>query len=163
MRVAVRITLSDEQRSTLEGWSRGRRTPARLVLRAKIVLHAAGGLENREIAIKLGTDRESVGRWRSRFARLGLAGIEKDAPRSGRNPSIPRSTVEEIVRLTTSSKPKNATHWSTRSMAGASGISAKTVHRIWQANELKPHRSRTFKVSNDPKFLEKLTDVVGLA
>jgi transposase len=119
-------------------------------------------LENRQIAIKLGTDRESVGRWRSRFAKLGLSGIEKDAPRSGRKPSIPRSKVEEIVRLTTSSKPKNATHWSTRSMARASGVSAKTVHRVWQANELKPHLSRTFKISNDKKFLEKLTDVVGL-
>jgi transposase len=162
MRVAARITLSEEQRATLESWSRGRRTPARLVLRAKIVLHAAEGLENREIALKLGTDRESVGRWRSRFAKFGLTGIEKDAPRSGRKPSIPRSTVEEIVRLTTSSKPKNATHWSTRSMARASGVSAKTVHRVWQANELKPHLSRTFKVSNDPKFLEKLTDVVAL-
>ncbi len=162
MRVAARITLSEEQRATLESWSRGRKTPARLVLRAKIVLHAAEGLENREIALKLGTDRESVGRWRSRFAKFGLTGIEKDAPRSGRKPSIPRSTVEEIVRLTTSSKPKNATHWSTRSMARASGVSAKTVHRVWQANELKPHLSRTFKVSNDPKFLEKLTDVVAL-
>jgi len=112
--------------------------------------------------MRLRTDRESVGRWRSRFAKLGLAGIEKDAPRSGRKPSIPRSTVEEIVRLTTSSKPKNATHWSTRSMARATGVSAKTVHRVWQANELKPHLSRTFKVSNDPNFLEKLTDVVAL-
>jgi len=162
MRVAARITLSEEQRATLESWSRGRKTPARLVLRSKIVLHAAEGLENQEIAIKLGTDRESVGRWRSRFAKLGLDGIEKDAPRSGRKPSIPRSTVEEIVRLTTSSKPENATHWSTRSMARASGVSAKTVHRVWQANELKPHLSRTFKVSNDPHFLEKLTDVVAL-
>jgi transposase len=162
MRVAAQITLSEEQQATLESWSRGRKTPARLVLRSKIVLHAAEGLENQEIAIKLGTDRESVGRWRSRFAKLGLAGIEKDAPRSGRKPSIPRSTVEEIVRLTTSSKPKNATHWSTRSMARASGVSAKTVHRVWQANELKPHLSRTFKVSNDPRFLEKLTDVVAL-
>jgi transposase len=162
MRVAARITLSEEQRATLETWSRGRKTAARLVLRSKIVLHAAEGLENQEIAIKLGTDRESVGRWRSRFAKLGLVGIEKDAPRSGRKPSIPRSTVEEIVRLTTSSKPKNATHWSTRSMARASGVSAKTVHRVWQANELKPHLSRTFKLSNDPNFLAKLTDVVAL-
>lgn len=162
MRVAVRITLSPEQRVTLESWSRGRKTPARLVLRARIVLKAAEGLENREIAQRLGTDRESVGRWRTRFATLGLAGLEKDAPRSGRKPSIPRSTVEEIMRLTTTGRPKNATHWSTRSMARESGVSAKTVHRIWQSNELKPHLSRTFKVSNDPKFLEKLTDVVGL-
>src|SRR5438105_3896789 len=89
MRVAARITLSEEQRATLESWSRGRKTPARLVLRSKIVLHAADELENQEIAIKLGTDRESVGRWRSRFAKLGLAGIEKDAPRSGRKPGLP--------------------------------------------------------------------------
>src|SRR5436853_7711126 len=127
MRVAARITLSEEQRATLESWSRGRKTPARLVLRAKIVLRAAEGLENREIALKLGTDRESVGRWRSRFAKFGLTGIEKDAPRSGRKPSIPRSTVEESVRLTTSSKPNNATPWSTRSMARASGVWANAA------------------------------------
>lgn len=162
MRVAVAIMLSDESRTTLESWARGRRTPARQVLRAKIILKAASGLQNREIAEQLSTDRECVGRWRSRFAKFGLAGIEKDAPRSGRKPSIPRTVVEEIVRLTTSSRPKNATHWSTRSMAQASGVSAKTVHRVWQAHELKPHLSRTFKLSNDPKFLEKLTDVVGL-
>src|SRR3954464_14987393 len=162
MRVAARIMLSEEQRTTLESWSRGRKTQARLVLRAKIVLHAAQGLENREIALKLGTDRESVGRWRSRFAKFGLTGIEKDAPRSGRKPSIPRSTVEEIVRLTTSSTPKNATVWSALARARAGGVPAKTVQRVWQANELKPHLSRTFKVSNDPKFLEKLTDVVAL-
>ena len=162
MRVAARITLSEEQRATLESWSRGRKTPARLVLRSKIVLHAAEGLENQEIAIKLGTDRESVGRWRSRFANLGLDGIEKDAPRSGRKPSIPRSTVEEIVRLTTSSKPENATHWSTRAMAKAQGLSQPTIHRIWKQHRLQPHRVETFKLSRDKHFVEKLHDVVGL-
>ncbi|MGH9194831.1 MAG: IS630 family transposase [Acidimicrobiia bacterium] len=162
MRVAVAIMLSDQSRRTLESWARGRRTPARLVLRAKIILKAASGLQNREIAEQLSTDRECVGRWRSRFAKLGLAGIEKDAPRSGRKPSIPRTVVEKIVRLTTKSRPKNATHWSTRSMAQAIGVSPKTVHRVWQAHGLKPHLSRTFKLSNDPQFLEKLTDVVGL-
>jgi transposase len=162
MRVAVPITLADHERRILTKWSRGRSTPARLVLRARIILHAAEGLANAAIAEALGTDRECVGRWRKRFAQERISGIERDAPRSGRKKSIPTSTVKKVIRLATSRTPPNATHWSTRSLARATGISFKSVHRILQSQELRPHRVRTFKVSNDPQFVEKVTDIVGL-
>ncbi len=162
MRVAVPIVVTREERTTLERWARGRRTPARLVLRAQIVLRAAAGQRNDAIARELDTDRECVGRWRTRFAAQRVAGIARDAPRAGRPPSIAPATLQRIVTLTTTTTPPNATHWSTRSLAPVVGVSPKTVHRVWQAHGLKPHRVRPFKVSRDPRFLEKLTDVVGL-
>lgn len=162
MRVAPVIELSDAERKTLVAWSRGRSTPARLVLRAKIVLAAAGGQLNQEIAITLQTRRKTVSLWRTRFAAERLAGIEKDAPRPGRTPSIPTTTVELMLHKTTQEKPKGATHWSTRTMAKAVGVSKATVQRVWAANGLKPHLVKTFKLSNDPQFAEKLRDVVGL-
>jgi transposase len=162
MRKAKPIILSAENRETLEAWSRGRSTEARLVLRANILLLAAAGKLNKEIAAELKTAKTTVIRWRKRFIRDGLSGIATDAPRSGRKPSIPSETVELILHKTTQEKPANATHWSTRSMAKAVGVSKVTVNRIWRANGLKPHLARTFKVSNDPKFVEKVRDVVGL-
>lgn len=162
MRVAVAVTLTDDERETLTKWSRGRSTPARLVLRARIVLRAAEGMTNAAIAEELSTDRECVGRWRKRFAKDRIVGIERDAPRSGRKKSIPAATVKKVIRLVTSKTPPNVTHWSTRSLARATGISFKSVHRILQSQELKPHRVRTFKISNDPHFVEKVTDIVGL-
>lgn len=162
MRVAVPLHLTDTERETLARWARGRRTPARLVLRATIVLRAADGLLNKDIAQALDTDRECVGRWRTRFAMHRLGGIERDAPRSGRKPRIPPATVQRIVTLTTTTRPPAATHWTTRTLAPVVGVSPKTVHRVWQAHGLKPHQTRTFKVSRDPQFVEKLTDVVGL-
>ncbi len=162
MRVAPQITLDDKARKILQRWSRGRSTPARLVLRAKIVLLAAKGTQNNDIASELGTERTIVGRWRSRFAQHGLAGIEKDAPRGGRQPTKRNKLARLIIKKTTDEKPSNATHWSTRSLAKELGISQSMVHRVWKANGLKPHLSRTFKVSNDPHFAEKLIDVVGL-
>src|SRR5436190_15295640 len=162
MRVAVPITLTDDEATALTKWSRGRATPARLVLRARIVLRAAQGMTNAAIAEELGTDRECVGRWRNRFAKERIRGIERDAPRSGRKKSIPASTVKKVIRLATSQKAPNATHWSTRSLARVTGISFKSVHRILQSQQLKPHRVRKFKVSNDPHFVEKVTDIVGL-
>ena len=162
MRVAPVIELSDTERQTLITWSRGRSTPARLVLRAKIVLAAAAGKLNQEIAVDLQTLRKTVSLWRTRFAAERLAGIEKDAPRSGRTPSIPTKTIELILHKTTQDKPKAATHWSTRTMAKAVGVSKATVQRVWAANGLKPHLVKTFKLSNDPQFAEKLRDVVGL-
>jgi transposase len=162
MRVASPIQLTDEERQTLERWARGRRTPARVVLRAKIVVRAAAGALNKDIAAELGTDRECVGRWRRRFAEQRLAGIERDAPRAGRPPRIRLATVQRIVTLTTTTSPPAATHWTTRTLAPVAGVSPKTVHRIWHAHGLKPHQSRTFKLSRDPQFVEKLTDVVGL-
>lgn len=162
MRCAVALTLTPDERTALERWARGRRTPARLVLRAQIVLRAAEGLMNKDIADTLHTDRECVGRWRRRFAERRLAGIEQDAPRAGRPPRIRPATVQRIVTLTTTTPPPAATHWTTRTLAPVVGVSPKTIHRVWQAHGLKPHQTRTFKVSRDPRFVEKLTDVVGL-
>lgn len=162
MRVAQTITFTDEVRATLTKWARGRSTPARLVQRAKIVLAAADGLENKEIAAQLGCTRRTVGTWRNRFAKAGLPGIETDAPRPGRGPSVRAAKEAEIVRRTTQEKPPNANQWSVRSMAAAVGVSKDTVQRVWHDNGLQPHRTKTFKVSNDPQFAEKLVDVVGL-
>lgn len=162
MRIAPIIVLSDDERKTLATWSRGRSTPARLVLRAKIVLAAAEGKTNEIIATELHTSKPTVGRWRNRFAAQRTPGIEKDAPRPGRTPAIAAKTVTRIVRKTTQEKPEAATHWSTRSMARAVGVSKATVQRIWAAHGLKPHLTRTFKLSNDPHFEDKLVDVVGL-
>jgi transposase len=162
MKTAPVITLSDDERRLLESWSRGRRTPARLVLRAKIVLAAAQGILNKDIAMQLATSKKTVSLWRQRFAKSRAAGIETDAPRPGRNRSIPAETIETILRKTTREKPAGATHWSTRTLAKAVGVSRATVNRVWQAHGLKPHLNKTFKVSNDPRFAEKLRDVVGL-
>lgn len=162
MRVAVPIVLSSKERPIVERWARGRRTPVRLVCRAQIILRAAAGQRNDEIARALDTDRECVGRWRTRFAQQRLGGIERDAPRPGRTPAIAPAVLQRIVTLTTTSPPPAATHWSTRTLAAEVGVSPKTVHRVWQAHGLKPHRVRPFKVSRDRRFLEKLTDVVGL-
>jgi transposase len=162
MRVAQSITLTDDERKTLTKWARGRSTAVRLALRAKIVLAAAEGRENKDIAAELECTRRTVGTWRNRFARQRLAGIEQDAPRSGRRPGVRAAHEAEIIRKTTQETPPHATQWSTRTMAAAVGVSDATVRRVWRDNGLKPHRIKTFKVSNDPKFAEKLVDVVGL-
>lgn len=162
MRVAKAILLTNAERAKLTKWSRGRKTPARLVLRAKILLAAAEGRENKEIAIELGCTRRTVGTWRNRFAEAGLSGIEQDAPRGGRTPVVRAKFEAEILRKTTQETPPNATHWSTRTLAEAIGVSKDTVGRVWHDNGLKPHLVKTFKVSNDPHFAEKLVDVVGL-
>jgi transposase len=162
VRIAPRITFTAEDRITLQRWARGRTTPARLVLRAKIVLLAAEGRANDVIARELGADRTVVGRWRRRFAEKGLAGIEKDRPRGGRKPTARDAVAARIIEWTTQKKPKNATHWSCRTLARELGTSRSMVNRVWQANGLKPHLSRTFKLSNDKQFVEKLIDVVGL-
>lgn len=162
MRVAPPVVLTEEQRTVLLRWSRGRSTPARLVLRAKIVLLAAAGKENIAIAEELETDRTIVGRWRKRFVEKGLAGIEKDAPRGGRPATKREHIAGKIIEYTTQRKPADATHWSTNSLARELGVSQSMVSRVWRANGLKPHLVRTFKLSNDPNFLEKMTDIVGL-
>lgn len=162
MRVAKAITLTDEERIALTKWARGRSTPARLVLRAKIVLAAAAGQRNDEIAADLKCMRRTVGTWRNRFATERLAGIERDAPRGGRTPTQRAAVEAEIIRRTTQETPANATQWSTRSLAQALGCNDTMVHRVWRDNGLKPHLTKTFKVSNDPRFAEKLVDVVGL-
>lgn len=140
----------------------GRRTEVRVVTRARIVLAASRDVENKEIAIELGVSRETVGRWRSRFAEEGVGGLLKDLPRGGRKPTA-RSKVEgRIIHVTTQERPENATHWSTRALAKNLGVTQSMIHRVWTANGLKPHLIKTFKISNDPHFEAKLRDVVGL-
>ncbi len=162
MRIAPKIELTDSGRETLQRWARGRSTPARLVTRGKTILLAAEGERNEDIAKKVGTSRATVGLWRSRFVEHGLTGIEKDASRPGRPRKNRHSLEKKIVELTTQSTPKNATHWSTRTLAAELGIDHVFVHRVWKAHGLRPHRIRTFKLSRDPQFADKVTDVVGL-
>lgn len=162
MRVAPTVTLTDHERETLLRWSRSRSLPARQVERACIVLLAAEGQQDLEIAAELGITNQKAGRWRKRFLELGPAGLEKDAPRPGRTPSISAETKRKLIGKTTQEKPANATHWSTRTMAAAVGISEASVRRIWRAHGLKPHLVATFKISNDPQFAEKLEAIVGL-
>lgn len=134
----------------------------RLRERAAIILLADQGLENREIAMRLGQDAGKVGRWRNRFAQDRLEGIIKDKTRPGRIAPLSNAQRSKIVELTLNSKPANATHWSRASMAREVGVSASTVGRVWAAHGLKPHRTTTFKLSNDKRFEEKLEDIVGL-
>jgi transposase len=162
MRIAVAITLSDVERKTLESWKRGRSTPTRLVARAKIILLAAEGWENKEIAEELRSTRRVVGVWRKRFAEQRLAGIEKDASRPGR-PSPKRAALtRKILETTTQATPPEATQWSTRSLAQHLKVSPARVQRVWKAHHLQPHRTKTFKLSRDPQFVEKVVDIVGL-
>lgn len=162
MRIAQRIELTEAENKTLTGWSRGHRTPVRLVIRAQIVLKAAEGFENKRIARILKTNRLKVARWRQRFAMHRLAGIEKDAPRGGRKATKRNQATALIIETTTQKKPVNATHWSTRTLAEALSLDKSMVQRVWHANGLKPHLAKTFKVSRDKKFIEKVVDVVGL-
>jgi transposase len=162
MRVAPPIELTSEETSALSAWAKGRKTPVRLAERARILLLAAEGNQDLDIAATLNITPKKVSRWRKRFLAKGLVGLEKDAPRPGRTPAIGSEAVAEVVRLTTQEKPANATHWSTRSMAAAVGISDSSVLRIWHAHGLKPHRVESFKLSNDPHFSEKLEAIVGL-
>ena len=162
MRVAPQVVLTEERQRILQQWARTRSLPSRQVERARVVLLAAAGKQDLEIAYELGISNQKAARWRKRFLKVGLAGLEKDAPRPGRAPTITSSIVQEVIRKTTQEKPANSTHWSTRSMAEAAGLSEKSVRRIWHKHGLKPHLSRTFKVSNDPAFAEKLEAIVGL-
>jgi transposase len=162
MRVARAVSLESEQRRQLEQLSRARSQPVRQVERARIVLRAADGWLDKEIAADLGITPEKAARWRNRFLEGGVAALCKDAPRPGRPPTVSASKVKHIVDKTTQEKPAAATHWSTRTMAAAAGVSEATVRRIWHAHGLKPHLIRTFKVRNDPQFAEKWEALVGL-
>ena len=159
MRIALAIELTDEQTSGLKKLVRSRLTSVRLAQRARIVLLAAQGLQNKAIAEQLGIGRVQVARWRERYLEAGLQGIERDLPRGAPPVTV---DVARLVELTTQTNPVAATHWSTRKMGTVMGVSASTVMRHWQANGLKPHLLRGFKVSRDPKFVEKLEDIVGL-
>lgn len=162
MRKAEPILLSPEERTTLNAWASGRKFPLRMVQRAQIVCLAADGILSQDIAQKLQTSRPTVQLWRQRFLSLRLEGLKKDAPRPGRFPRITQQKINAVVHATLHTTPVDATHWSTRTMAKAQGLSEATVRRIWHKHNLKPHLVETFKLSRDKRFIEKLHDVVGL-
>ena len=159
-RAAVAITLSASERRELDGLARRRKTAQGLARRARIVLAAADGLENKAIVEQVGADANTVGKWRRRFAEHRLDGLY-DEPRSGAPRTIDDQRIAEIIGLTLEQTPPDGTHWSLRSMARASGYAPSTIHRIWRAFGLQPHRSETFKLSSDPMFVEKLTTSSG--
>ena len=160
-RSAVKIELTESEQMELEALLRRRRTGRGDAIRASIVLLAAAGMTNLAIAERLGTTRVTVASWRNRFAERRLDGLS-DEPRPGAPRKIGDDKIAEVVTATLETAPRAATHWSTRSMAKASGLSVTTVHRIWQAFSLRPHRSETFKLSTDPLFVDKVRDIVGL-
>jgi transposase len=156
------LPMSLEQKRTLEAWVRARNTPQTVALRSRICLLASEGMPNNAIAKRLETSRPTVLLWRKRFNERGVLGLSEEAPKGPSKKRLSRSKVDEIVQATLQTKPPGATHWSVRTMAKAQGVSPATVARIWQAHGLKPHRVKTFKLSKDKRFVEKLTDVVGL-
>src|SRR3954471_1404614 len=158
---AVQIVLSGEERELLEAWTRRRKTANSLAMRSRIVLAAADGESNREIADRLGVHRNTVSTWRRRFAEFRLDGLV-DEPRPGRPRTISDELVEEVIVKTLESTPRDATHWSTRSLARELGLTQSAVLRIWRAFGLQPHRQESWKLSKDPLFVEKVCDVVGL-
>jgi len=160
-RKASAIELSEDERDVLQRLVRRRKVARGDALRAEIILRAANGLNNCAIADAVGATRQTVRTWRERFAKHRLDGLD-DEPRCGAPRKIGDDRIEEIVTRTLENKPEDATHWSTRGMARASGVSASTVHRIWRAFSLQPHRTETFKLSTDPQFVEKVRDIVGL-
>jgi transposase len=155
------VVLSDEEREVLERWARRPKSSQALALRCRIVLAAADGELSMEIADRLGCHASTVGKWRGRFAVRGLDGLH-DEPRPGKPRSITDEDVERVIVKTLEEQPVGATHWSTRSMAQATGMSQSAISRIWRAFALKPHQSETFKLSPDPLFIEKVRDIVGL-
>ena len=162
MRTSRKIIVPAQDRNDLERLARGRNTPQKIVLRARIVLLSGDGVSTGEIMETLGTTTPTITRWRSRYVTAGLPGLLRDAGRPGRKPSLSAATVAGVVELTLREKPAQGTHWSTRGMAAVAGISDTSVQRIWKAHGLQPHRVETFKLSRDPQFVEKLHDVVGL-
>ena len=159
---AAPLPLSDAERETLTRLARAQAAPHRQVVRARVLLLAGDGMANAAIAEEVGVTPVTVRAWRTRFSADGLAGLGKIRQGRGRKPSIPEETVAEILRLTTTTTPPGATHWSCRTMAKRVDVSPATVQRIWSDLGLQPHRVDMFKVSNDPKFEDKLIDVVGL-
>ncbi len=156
------LSLTSDQRQTLQTWVNAKNTPQKIAFRARLILLASEGHANRQIAGRLGTSRPTVVLWRHRFAQDGPQGLLQDAPGRGRKVCIGVEKVQAIIDATLQTKPLAATHWSVRTMARAQGVSPATVQRIWDANGLKPHRVKTFKLSRAKQFVEKLTDVVGL-
>ena len=156
------MVLQEEDRVVLERWVAAQKTPQSVAVRARIVLMAQQGLSNSAIARDLGVSRPTVIMWRDRFQAGGAQALTEVKAGRGRKRTITAEQVKAIVNATTQSTPPGETHWSCRSMAKAQGVSPATVARIWDAHGLQPHRVRSFKLSNDPLFTEKLTDVIGL-
>src|SRR5271157_1630896 len=159
---SIPLPLSVEGRSRLEGWVRAKTSSQRVVFRSRICLLAADGTSNSAIARRLHTTRVTVLLWKKRFEEQGPKGLTKDAPKGPHPKRLSAEKVKDIVEATLHSVPHNATHWSTRTMAKAQGVSRSSVARIWEAHGLQPHRISTFKLSRDKRFVEKLTDVVGV-
>jgi len=162
MRTGISLTIPPADRRRLEALVQDRNTPQKHVWRAAIVLHTADGLGTMEIMRRTGTSKTCVWRWQERFAEEGVAGLLRDKTRPSRIPPLAPAVAERVVALTLSPPPGEATHWTGRMMAESSGISLSSVQRIWRAHGLAPHRLRHFKLSTDPKFVDKLRDVVGL-
>jgi len=156
------LPVTAQQRRTLEAWIAARNSPQKVVFRARLVLAAADGMANRQIAQQLETSRPTVILWRKRFAGDGPTALVDDAPGRGRKAGISADKIKQIIEATLQTKPKAATHWSVRTMAAAQAVSPASIQRIWDAHGLEPHRTRSFKLSRDKRFVEKLTDVVGL-
>jgi transposase len=156
------IWLSPEDRAALEGWVAGRNTPQKLVWRARIVLMWAEGAGVTAIVRATGKTKRTAYRWRERYVARGVAGLRRDASRPGRKPPLSAAVIERVVHMTLHEKPPGGTHWSVRKLAKAVGLSHSSVQRIWAAHGLKPHLTKTFKLSNDPQFSEKVQDIVGL-
>lgn len=161
-RKAEALSMTETQRKTLEAWVRATKTPQRTVVRSRICLLAAEGVSHSAVARRLTTTRTTVLLWTKRFREHGPSGISQDAPHGASTRRFDAEKVKAIVEATLHTTPADATHWSTRTMAKAQGISHATVQRIWYAHGLQPHLVKTFKLSNDKQFEEKLTDVVGV-
>lgn len=155
------LSVTAEERESLERWTRRLKTGQALAQRARIILESASGKSNTEIARRLRITKQMVGKWRTRFLAKRLDGL-LDEPRPGTPRRLSDAEVERVLTMTLESTPKNATHWSTRSLAAACGLSRSSVHRVWQAFALAPHRSESFKLSTDPLFIDKVRDIVGL-
>jgi transposase len=160
-RAAPQVVLSESERSELKALAGRRKAAQGMAMRARIVLACAEGLQSKQVAARLGVDEATVGKWRRRFAKKRLDGLY-DEPRSGAPRTVDDARIEAVIVKTLESVPANATHWSSRGMAKACGLSVSTVQRIWRAFGLQPHRIESFKLSTDPDFLAKVRDVVGL-
>lgn len=162
MKTQVEGSYPQEEKQELMRLVRGRNTAQKVVLRAKIILKMMEGLKKKHIADELKTSRPTVNLWIGRYREGGVKALLVDAARPGRTPKLSPEKEKDIVEATLHGQPKNATHWSVRAMAQSQGVSRMSVHRIWKKYNLKPHRIETFKISNDPNFVEKVHDIVGL-
>ena len=161
-RIAVPVALSEEQLKQIEEWLAALGTPQQVALRCRIIREAGGGQSEAGIAARLGIHRTTVRLWKRRFVEQGLQGLWKIAPGRGRKAICSAEQVKKVIEATLQSKPKGSTHWSCRRMAEGQPMSKSTINNLWRSHNLKPHLTKTFKLSRDPKFLDKLTDVVGL-